>query len=75
MDEIVTSDMTIKRVKSLKYLGLTLDENLRFKEHVKCLGKSVIKYFGILKKSYVESQINWQENYIMRSYIPRLSME
>ena len=31
MDEIVTSDMTIKRVKSFQYLGLTLDETLRFK--------------------------------------------
>ena len=47
MDEIVTSDMTIKRVKSFQYLGLTLDETLRFNEHVECLGKSLIKYFGI----------------------------
>ena len=47
MDEIVTSDMTIKRVKSFQYLGLTLDETLPFNEHVECLGKSLIKYFGI----------------------------
>ena len=47
MDGIVTSDMTIKRVKSFQYLGLTLDETLRFNEHVECLGKSLIKYFGI----------------------------
>ena len=50
MDEIVTSDMTIKRVKSFQYLGLTLDETLRFNEHVECLGKSLIKYFGIFNK-------------------------
>ena len=75
MDEIVTSDMTIKRAKSFQYLGLTLDETLRFNVHVECLGKSLIKYFGILTKSNIESQINWQDNYIMRSYIPGFSME
>ena len=50
MDEIATSDMTSKRVKSFQYLGLTLDETLRFNEHVECLGKSLIKYFGIFNK-------------------------
>ena len=47
MDEIVTSDMTIKRVKPFQYLGLTLDETLRFNEHVECFGKSMNRYFGI----------------------------
>ena len=50
MGEIVTSDMTIKRVKSFQYLGLTLDGTLRYNEHVECLGKSLIKYFGIFNK-------------------------
>ena len=50
MDEIVTSFMTIKRVKSFQCLGLTLDETLRFNEHVECLGKSLIKCFGIFNK-------------------------
>ena len=50
MDEIVTSDMTIKRVKSFQYLVLTLDETLWFNEHVECLDKSLNKYFGIFNK-------------------------
>ena len=35
------------RVKSFKYLGLTLDETLNWNEHVNELCKSLIKYFGI----------------------------
>ena len=50
MDEIVTSDMTIKRAKSFQYLVLTLDKTLLFNEHEECLGKSLIKYFGIFNK-------------------------
>ena len=47
LDEIVINDMTITRVKSFQYLGLTLDETLRFNEHVQMLVKLLIKYFGI----------------------------
>ena len=39
--------MTIMRVKSFKYLGLTLDETLNWNEHVNELCKSLMKYFGI----------------------------
>ena len=39
--------LTIMRVKSFKYLGLTLDETLNWNEHVNELCKSLIKYFGI----------------------------
>ena len=50
LDEIVTSDMTIKVVKSFQYLGLTLDKTLHFNEPVECLGKSLIMYFGIVNE-------------------------
>ena len=39
--------MTIKRVNSFKYLGLTLDETLHWNDHVNELCKSLVKYFGI----------------------------
>ena len=49
-NEIVTNNMTINRVKSFQYLGLTLDETLRFNELVDFLSRSLIKYFGIFNK-------------------------
>ena len=39
--------MTIMRVKSFRYLGLTLDETLNWNEHANELCKSLINYFGI----------------------------
>ena len=47
LNEIKTEFMTIMRVKSFKYLGLTLDETSNWNEHVNELCKSLIKYFGI----------------------------
>ena len=45
--EITTEFMTIKRVSSFKYLGITLDETLNWSEHVSILCESLLKYFGI----------------------------
>ena len=42
--------MTINRVKSFQYFGLTLDETLRFNDHVDFLSSSLIKHFGIFNK-------------------------
>ena len=39
--------MTLMRVKSFKYLELTLDENLNLNEHVNELCKSLMENFGI----------------------------
>ena len=50
LNEIVTNNMTINRLKSFQYLGLTLDETLRFNDHVDFLSSSLIKYFGIFNK-------------------------
>ena len=45
--EITTEFMTIKRINSFKYLGITLDETLNWSEHVSILCESLLKYFGI----------------------------
>ena len=37
-------------VKSFQYLGLTLDETLRFNNHEDFLSRSLIKYFGIFNQ-------------------------
>ena len=47
---IKIDEVTIQRVDVTKYLGLHLDEHLTWNHHVTHLYKSLIKYFGILKK-------------------------
>ena len=64
LDEIITSDLPIKRVKSFQYWGLTLDETLQFNEHVECLG---ILVFSI--NSTIGSQINNQLEEILHIQI------
>ena len=46
-NEIVTNNMTINRVKSFQYLGLPLDETLRFSYQVDFQSRPLIKYLGI----------------------------
>ena len=46
VDEI---GLKINRSQSVKYIGITLDEKLIFKDHVAALIKSIIKFFGIFK--------------------------
>ena len=55
LDEISVESMTIKRVNSFKYLGLTLDETLHWNDHVNELCKSLVKYFGIF--NHIENKI------------------
>ena len=50
LNEIVTNNMTINRVKLFQHLGLTLDETLWFDDHVDFLSRSLIKYFWIFNK-------------------------
>ena len=40
-------EQSIKRVKSTKYIGATIDEKLNWEEHVNQLIKSLHRYFGI----------------------------
>ena len=45
--EIATEVMTIQRVCSAKYLGVVLDEKLRWHEQVESVCQTLTKYFGI----------------------------
>ena len=45
LNEIKTEFITIMRVKSFQYLGLTLDETLNWNKHVNEICKSLITYF------------------------------
>ena len=40
----------ISRANSVKYLGLTIDENLKFSDHIKLVHDKIIKYVGIFYK-------------------------
>jgi hypothetical protein len=47
LQKIVIPNLEIHRSKEIKYLGMTIDENLSWKPHIENLCKSLIKYFGI----------------------------
>ena len=47
---IVIDGIVINRAKSVKYIGMIIDENLNWNEHVNSLCKSLLKYFGIFNK-------------------------
>ena len=42
---IQTEHMTIRRVKTVNYLGLVIDENLYWNAHVDYVCASLVKYF------------------------------
>ena len=69
LDEISFESMTIKRVNSFKYLGLTLDETLHWNGHVNELCKSLVKYFGIFNhiKNEITTKVARQLYYVFSS--------
>ena len=50
LDDIQINDISIKRVKSAKYLGIIFDEKLNWSDHVSHVCKSLLKYFGIFNQ-------------------------
>ena len=48
-NHINVGEFRINRVEETKYLGLTIDEKLYWTNHIKELGKSLVKFFGIFK--------------------------
>ena len=46
-DEIEFNNKSIKRAKSIKYLGITLDEFLDWNEHITNIGKSLKSLFSV----------------------------
>ena len=41
----------VERVKSIKFLGVLLDENLSWKDHIKCIENKVAKNIGLLHRA------------------------
>ena len=50
LNEISIESMTVQRVKTFKYLGITLDETLNLDEHAEAICSSLLKYFGIFNQ-------------------------
>ena len=59
---IQTDVMQITRVKSVQYLGMSLDENLYWHDHFDQICASLVKYFGIFNhiKNFVSLRISKQ---------------
>ncbi len=49
LNNISIDNITIKRVRSTKYLGVTLDENLSWNEHTEILSKTLMKIANSFK--------------------------
>ena len=47
LNEISMEFITVQRVKTFKYLGITLEETLNWGEHAEAICSSLLKYFGI----------------------------
>ena len=45
--ELTIDNFKIKKVTSIKYLGIYIDENLNWKTHIQDLCQSLRKYVGI----------------------------
>ena len=43
--------MEIKRITSIKYLGVSTDEHLTWKEHINVIENKVSKNFGLLYRA------------------------
>ena len=54
--EMVTEVMTVHRVCSAKYLGVVLDEKLRWHEHLESVCQTLTKYFGIV--NHIKSRVS-----------------
>ena len=50
MNEITLEFMTVERVKTFKYLGVSLDETLNWGEHLEAIFSSLLKYFEIFNQ-------------------------
>ncbi len=49
LNNVKINNVNIARVKSAKYLGVTLDENLNWEEHVRETNKAIIKTANAFK--------------------------
>ena len=65
LEEIATGDTRIKRSRTVKYIGLHIDELLNWKTHITYLNESLIKLFDIFNqlKDYVSDKLARQIYY------------
>ena len=73
--ETTTERMIIKRVKSFKYLGITLDETLNWSVHVNILCESLLKYFSIFNPIKYKVHRRLHVKFTMHSSILVFNME
>ena len=59
LNSINVEGFIVHRVKSVKYIGLTIDEGLLWKDHVDTIINNVVKYFGIFNniKQYISQKL------------------
>ena len=59
LEKIATGDIITKRSRTVKYIGLHIDELLSWKTHIAYFNESLIKLFGIFNQSkdYVSAKL------------------
>ena len=82
LPKLTISNHVIERQEFIKFLGVLLDENLNWKEHIKCTENKIAKNLGLLYKarpflernallalcySYIQTYINYAN--ISRQYL------
>jgi hypothetical protein len=75
LNNIKVGDSVIKRVKSATYLGVTLDENLSWSDHINKLCNSLTKIGMHLKLLKIAYQIKTKCSCIMLTFTLTFSME
>ena len=53
--EIRIRDSILTKVSTVKFLGVTLDENLSFNDHVKNITTKISKYVGVMRRLHCQS--------------------
>ena len=51
LPKLTISNNVIERQEFIKFLGVLLDENLNWKEHIKCTENKIAKNLGLLYKA------------------------
>ena len=69
-DDISICNNEIKRSESIKFLGVFLDENLTWKDHIRYLENKIAKNIGLLFRSKPYLTKNASYRYITVTFIP-----
>ena len=60
--DIRIRDSILTKVPTVKFLGVTLDENLTFNDHVKNVTTKISKSVGVMRRLHCLSQITCRRN-------------